>query len=108
MLSIDRNGLIEHAEFTPAPDRRFSKCNFGEWYDCFDDELYSCHEQMILEMCGMFGVDEDDVCMLLDYGYSADEAEEMLMDYTLLNETIRDIKFMYGENIYEECCGGVL
>ena len=100
MLSIDRNGLIERAEFTPAPDRRFSKCNFGEWYDCFDDELYSCHEQMILEMCGMFGVDEDDVCLLLDYGYSADEVEEMLMDYTLLTDTLKAIK---GEGEYYDC-----
>lgn len=72
----------------------------GKSDDCFDDELYSCHEQMILEMCGMFGVDEDDVCLLLDYGYSADEFEEMLMDYTLLTDTLKAIK---GEGEYYDC-----
>ena len=30
--------------------------------------------------------------MLLDYGYSADEIEAMLCDYSLLNETIDAIK----------------
>ena len=38
------------------------------------------------------GIDEDDVIMLLDYGYSADEIEDMFMDYDLLRNTIQSIK----------------
>ena len=43
-------------------------------------------------MCNCYGVDEDDVMMLLDYGYSADEIEDMLCDYSLITDTIRAIK----------------
>ena len=43
---------------------------------------------MLLEMCNCYGVTEDDVLLLLDYGYSADEIEEMLCDSNLLLETL--------------------
>ena len=57
-----------------------------------------------IEMCGCFGVSEDDVMLLLDYGYTADDVEEMLMDFDLLENTLADIKELYEfEDIYE-CC----
>ena len=43
---------------------------------------------MLLEMCGCYGVSEEDVLLLLDYGYSADEIEEMLCDTTFLHDTL--------------------
>ena len=52
-------------------------------------------------MCGCFGVDEDDVIMLLDYGYSADEIEAMLMDYDMISETVNAVKNM--EEPYTIC-----
>ena len=39
-------------------------------------------------MCNCYGVTEDDILLLLDYGYSADEIEEMLCDSNLLLETL--------------------
>ena len=39
-------------------------------------------------MCRCYGVTAEDVLLLLDYGYSADEIEEMLCDSNLLLETL--------------------
>ena len=60
---------------------------FGKWYNWYDEleeEYYSQQEELLLEMCNCYGVTEDDVLLLLDYGYSADEIEEMLCDSNLL------------------------
>lgn len=93
MLSIDKNGVIERAEFEPAPDIRYSRYNwYGDWFDVEDEANLFEHEQMLLDMCGMFGVDEYDVELLIEYGYSADEIEEMFCDYTLLVDTLKAIK----------------
>ena len=37
--------------------------------------------------------------MLLDYGYSADEIEDMICDYSLITETVRALK---SEEEYED------
>ena len=39
--------------------------------------------------------------LLLDFGYTADDIEDMLMDYDLLEQTLDDIKEM---NEYEDIC----
>lgn len=43
-------------------------------------------------MCGCFGVDEEDILLLLDYGYRPDEIEDMLMDSDLIIETAKSIR----------------
>ena len=86
ILKINCTGAIERSGFDTHRDLKF-----GGWYDDYD-MYYTMHEQLLLDMCGCFGVDEDDVIMLLDYGYSADEIESMLCDCTILNETIDAIK----------------
>ena len=50
------------------------------------------HEQMLLEMCNCYGVDSEDVEMLLEYGYSAEEIEEMLDEPSILEDIINSIK----------------
>ena len=86
ILKINCFGTIERSLFDTHRDFKF-----GGWYDDYD-MYYTMHEQLLLDMCGCFGVDEDDVIMLLDYGYSADEIEAMLMDCSLLNDTVNAIK----------------
>ena len=102
ILRIDKNGVIERAEFEP----RLFRSRYGGWHD-WEDEMFSVHEELLLAYCGCYGVDSSDVELLLEYGYTCDEIEEMLSDHDLLNETLRDVKFMCGENLYEECCGGI-
>ena len=58
-----------------------------------------------MEMAHCFGVDEDDVILLLDYGYTADEVADLMMDNEMFQEVVRDVKYMCGEELYEEYCG---
>ena len=101
ILRIDKNGVIERSEFEP----RLFRSRYGGWHD-WEDEMFSIHEELLLAYCGCYGVDSSDVELLLEYGYTCDEIEEMLSDHSLLQEALRDVKFMCGENLYEECCGG--
>ena len=98
ILKIDENGVISRSEF----EYLTASSHFG-WYNSSD--YYPIHEELLLAYCGCYGVDSSDVELLLEYGYTFDEIEEMLMDTNLLHEALRDIKFMCGEAMYEECCG---
>ncbi|SFY06998.1 class II glutamine amidotransferase [Ruminococcus sp. XPD3002] len=100
ILRIDKNGVIERAEFEP----RLFRSRYGGWHD-WEDEMFSVHEELLLAYCGCYGVDSSDVELLLEYGYTCDEIEEMLADHDLLNSALRDVKFMCGEDVYESYCG---
>lgn len=98
IIKIENQGNISRSEFENKEDFRYAS-----WlkysYDDFEDDYYTQHEQLLLEMCDCYGIDEDDVIMLLDYGYTADEIEDMLCDYSLITDTIKAVK---GEEEYED------
>ncbi len=89
ILKIDQNGTISYSEFEVRES--FSYGKYFNWYDDFEDE-YSQQEEILLEMCGCYGVTEDDILLLLDYGYSAEEIEDMLCDTTCLRDAICTIR----------------
>ena len=97
ILKIDNEGTITRSEFERKEDFRYA--SFMGYYDDWEDDYYNQHEQLLLEMCGCYGIDENDVMMLLDYGYSADEIEDMLCDYSLITDTIRAVK---GQKDYDD------
>lgn len=97
ILKINSSGIITRSEFEVKEDFRYS--SFVRYYDDWEDDYYTQHEQLLLEMCNCYGVDEDDVILLLDYAYSADEIEDMICDYSLITDTIRAVK---GGEEYEE------
>lgn len=97
IIRIDNRGNILRSEFENKEDFRYT--SFMKYYDDWEDDYYTQHEQLLLEMCGCYGIDEDDVILLLNYGYSADEIEDMLCDYTLITDTVRAVK---GEEEYED------
>jgi hypothetical protein len=101
ILRIDKNGDITRSEFEP----KLYRSKYMSWYD--DSSYYNIHEEMLLAYCGCYGVDSEDVELLLEYGYTCDEIEEMLMDTNLLHEALRDVKYMLGEEKYESCYGVV-
>ncbi|MCR4890351.1 MAG: glucosamine 6-phosphate synthetase [Ruminococcus sp.] len=103
ILHIDNSGNITRSEFEPK--KYCSK--YSTWYDYEDSPYYNIHEELLLTYCNFYGVDSSDVELLLEYGYTCDEIEEMLADHDLLKETLRDVKYMCGEDIYENCYGGV-
>lgn len=103
ILHIDRNGEITRFEFEP----KLYRSKYMSWYG--DDEpYYGVHEELLLAYCGCYGVDTSDVELLLEYGYTCDEIEDMLADHTLLHETLQAIKFEDGESLYESCYMEVL
>lgn len=102
ILCIDRNGEIARSEFQP----KIYRSKYGSWYDYDDSSYYGIYEEMLLAYCTFYGVDSSDVELLLEYGYTCDEIEEMLADHDLLHEALRDVRYMLGEDIYESCYGG--
>ncbi|WP_294754378.1 class II glutamine amidotransferase [uncultured Ruminococcus sp.] len=102
ILRINKTGVIERAEFEP----RLFHSRYGGWHD-WEDEMFSVHEELLLAYCGCYGVESSDVELLLEYGYTCDEIEEMLADHDLLNSALRDVKFMCGEDVYESYCGAL-
>lgn len=101
ILSIDINGHIVHDKYESY---RYSI--FSDYYAPYDN-YYTCQEELLLEMCSMFGVDEEDVLLLLEYGYRADEVEDMMMDTVLLHEALENIKYE-DSGYYSEYCRGVV
>lgn len=97
IIRINSNGIITRSEFEGKEDFRYA--SFMKYFDNFEDDYYTQHEQLLLEMCNCYGIDEDDIIMLLDYGYSADEIEDMLCDYSFITDTIRAVK---GGEEYED------
>ena len=97
IIKIDSNGIVTRSEFEGKEDFRYA--SWLKYYDDFEDDYYNQLEQLLLEMCGCYGIDEDDVILLLDYGYSADEIEDMLCDYSLITDTVRAVK---GEENYDD------
>jgi hypothetical protein len=85
-VSIDIYGNISKGEY-----ESYRHSLFSDFYAPYDN-YYTCHEELLLEMCGCFGVDEEDILLLLDYGYRADEIEDMLMDSDLIIETAKSIR----------------
>ena len=72
----------------------FSPYNWDDlnWYETEEQE------ECLLECCRMFGVSEKDVYLLLDYGFSADEIEEMLMNPCLLEDALAEIRMLEQED----------
>ena len=85
MICINKNGELSESSFAMQNDFRNVVWQYSD-YDWEDD--YTQQEELLLEMCGCYGVSEEDVLLLLDYGYSADEIEEMLCDTTFLHDTL--------------------
>ena len=103
ILHINKNGEITRSEFEP----KIYRSKYAAWYDYEDSSYYNIHEEMLLAYCGCYGVDIADVELLLEYGYTCDEIEDMLADHDLLRETLQAIKFEDGESLYGECYGGI-
>lgn len=97
ILKIDISGNITLSQFEVKDN--FGKNSWVNWYYDSEDDYYTQHEELLLELCGYYGVDEDDIILLLDYGYTADEIEDMLCDHSLIHDTVKAI---IGEEDYSD------
>ena len=100
IVSISADGEIDSSRFNPYDYSFFStgtkrtRYSF-DWYNWEDDSdycRYTDEEELILDMCNCYGIDEDDVLLLLDYGYTAMEIEDMFMDSNLLRSSVQEVK----------------
>ncbi|SEL62679.1 Glutamine amidotransferase domain-containing protein [Ruminococcus sp. YRD2003] len=98
ILRIDKNGVITRSQFEP----KLYRSKYMGWYD--EEPYYGLHEELLLSYCGCYGVDSSDVELLLEYGYSCDEIEDMLADHDLLHEVLAEVKYMCGEDMYKKYC----
>lgn len=90
ILRISSDGLLTRSKFKVQDN--FDSIAWMQYAYDWDDDYYTQQEQLLLEMCGCYGITEDDVILLLDYGYTADEIEDMLLDSTLILKTIDAIR----------------
>ena len=90
ILEITPNGKINRSTFTMQDyiHSLFNPYNwdYAKWW--MEDE----REELLLEYCGTFGVSEEEVQLLLDFGYDPDEIEELLMDTAAMEEAISEAK----------------
>ena len=93
IVEIAPNGKRSKTTFA-MQDSVFSPYNWDDlnWYETEEQE------EFLLECCRMFGVPEEDVYLLLDYGFSADEIEEMLMNPCLLEDALAEINILEQED----------
>jgi glucosamine 6-phosphate synthetase-like amidotransferase/phosphosugar isomerase protein len=95
ILHIDRYGNIQRGKFTPKEDDWQSFRCFAPGFYGWDslapsadplDDSYAA----LIELCGYFGVEEDDVMYLFEMGYSIAEIEEFIMNPHLLDEAFAE------------------
>lgn len=99
IISISRSGKIDCTEFEVSKFEGLSGFRYTNIAD-----YYTSQEEMLLEICGCFGVPEEDVLLLLDYGYTTDDVEEMLMDFDLLEDALSGIREINEtEDLFEYC-----
>lgn len=91
ILEIAANGKLSKTTFA-MQDYTHSVFNPYNWYETEEQE------EFLLECCQMFGVSEEDVYLLLDYGFSADEIEEMLMNTNFLEDALAEISVLEQED----------
>lgn len=90
IVRIDSDGKLTVSTFEEC----VPKYNYRHWYSWYDYELEKNDDYAndLFIVCGCYGVDKEDVELLLEFGYSSDEIEEMLLDSELFEETMREIK----------------
>lgn len=93
IVEIAANGKYSKTTFA-MQNSVFNPYNWDNlnWYETEEQE------EFLLECCRMFGVPEEDVYLLLDYGFSADEIEEMLMNPNLLEDALAEISVLKQED----------
>ena len=89
ILQISPDGTLFRSSFAFMDDH----CSFSPFYnwdaiDWYHDDA----EELLLEMCSCYGINQEDIKLLLEFGYHYDEIEQMLMNTAQLTEALLEIK----------------
>ena len=96
IISIDKRGRFEKSSFVP------NEFCYGWNYYGYRKPAYD--EDELFDICGMFGVSQEDLMLLYDMGYTDEEIEGMLCDRSMLRECIEEARVLVGE-MREKVCG---
>ncbi|MCR4759658.1 MAG: class II glutamine amidotransferase [Oscillospiraceae bacterium] len=89
IIRIDPDGKISVSKFEMKEDFRF------DWRSLYrdswmpEDDVSSAE---ILDICGYYGIEKEDVELLMSMGYTVDEIEEMLTDTDYYEATMAEAK----------------
>lgn len=89
IISIDKRGRFEKSSFIP------NEFCYGWNYYGYRKLAYDDDE--LFDICGMFGVSQEDLMLLYDMGYTDEEIEGMLCDRSMLRECIEEARVLVGE-----------
>ena len=94
IIRIDSDGKLSLSTF----EKKIQNYNMRNWYSWYDYD-FDCKDEDytndLLMICGCYGVDREDVELLLELGYTTDEIEEMLLDSELFEQTMNEVKALY-------------
>ncbi|MBD5142045.1 MAG: glucosamine 6-phosphate synthetase [Ruminococcus sp.] len=89
IVRIGLDGKLSSSTFK-STELDYGFRRYFSWYDAFEED-----ENDLLSICGCYGVDRKDVELLLEYGYTADEIEDMLYNSDFFEEAVSEIKSMF-------------
>ncbi|MBR0512518.1 MAG: class II glutamine amidotransferase [Ruminococcus sp.] len=94
IIRIDSDGKLSVSSFE-APVQHFDWHYLYRLYGYDYGNMDEDYTNDLLMICGCYGVAREDVELLLEFGYSCDEIEEMLFEPELLEQAMEEIKTLY-------------
>lgn len=91
IVRIDADGQLSVSKFE-LTEPEIPKMNWTDWYRDYwmpEDGYSECD---IMDICGYYGIDREDVEFLLSAGYSVAEIEEMLLDDDYFEAALAEAK----------------
>lgn len=94
IIRIDSDGKLSVSTFE-AQVQHFDWHYLYRLYGYDYGDMGEDYANDLLMICGCYGVAREDVELLLEFGYSCDEIEEMLFEPELLEQAMEEIKTLY-------------
>jgi glucosamine 6-phosphate synthetase-like amidotransferase/phosphosugar isomerase protein len=95
IVQIDTDGELAVSQFTFDVQDEWHDW-WRLYYDSWMPEDDICSAE-ILDICGYYGIEKEDIELLLSMGYTVDEIEEMLADTDYFESAITEAKALNGQ-----------
>lgn len=93
ILKISADGTIQRSNFDYMDDYfSYKYKNYYSDFDCYDDDVDEEELEELIMFANWFGIEEEDIMLLLDMGYSTMDIEELLYDVEELKTIISECK----------------
>ena len=93
ILKISADGTIQRSQFDFMDDCfSYKYKNYYSDFDCYDDDVDEEELEELVMFANWFGIEEEDIMLLLEMGYSTMDIEELLYDVEELKTIISECK----------------